>query len=110
VQQLKSEETRAASVTHPAADPVTSSSAEVREAAIGAWVPWVAQDPEPALRAAESPTDRCVGRRRARLRGWKTSVLETLKRLKKDPDSSVKAVAAEVLAEHMRFAQDDSSD
>jgi len=111
MQQLKSDETRnALRDTIRELTLSNSSSAEVREAALGAWAAWVAEDPEPAYKAAESPHGPVRRAAANSLRGVQgPKVIEVLEKLKQDPDSSVKAVAAEVLAEHMRNAPDDKS-
>jgi len=86
------------------------SSAEVREAALRAWVPWAAQDPEPALKAVDSP--------HAPVRGAAASALmaavgpeadAALQKLKADADSGVKARAAEAIAQRLRSQESDNS-
>ncbi|MBM3471827.1 MAG: HEAT repeat domain-containing protein [Armatimonadetes bacterium] len=85
-------------------------SAEVRQAAIEAWSPWATEDPQPLFLAADSPHApvrmavavalRKVGR---------PDVLEVIEKLKADPDSTVKAAAAETYAGFMRQADTDQS-
>jgi HEAT repeat protein len=86
------------------------SSAEVRVAAITAWKAWVATDPDPVLKAAQSPEAPVRAGAADALRKVKgPKVIEVLEKLKTDPDSSVKSMAAEVLAEHLQAEKSDNS-
>jgi HEAT repeat protein len=85
-------------------------SAEVRIAAIGTWSFWAAEDPQPLFLSADS-TDPLVRRAVAvALRKvGRPDTLEVVQKLKADPDSSVKAAAAETYAGLMRSADNDAS-
>lgn len=88
------------------------SSPEVRAAAVGRWELWVREDPEPVLKQANSPHVPVRIAVAAALRAANSldpRVLQTLRKLKGDPDSSVKAMAAEVYADHLRVARGDRS-
>jgi len=85
-------------------------SAEVRAAALGAWVPWVAADPEPALKAALSPNPSLRIAAAGVLREARGPQVDAaLEKLKHDPDSTVKRAAADALAEHLGTSHDDAS-
>lgn len=80
---------------------------ELQAAALAQWIPWAADDAEPALRGAESPH---VAVRLAAATVLGATDAETarpvLERLKNDPDSTVQAAAVEALADALMRSED----
>ncbi|MGQ9730209.1 MAG: HEAT repeat domain-containing protein [Candidatus Zipacnadales bacterium] len=87
-----------------------NTSAEVRTEALRTWRPWVAEDLSPVIAAAESPYASVREAVADLLRGVSDPAAnQVLQKLKSDTDSSVRAMAAEVLAEKLRASKSEEA-
>lgn len=80
---------------------------QLQAAGLGQWFAWVRDDPEPALRAVDSPhADVREAAAKALSGADPATARPLLERLKDDPNSTVAATAAEALADVLARSED----